>query len=151
MACSRSDLCTVQQICLPLRFFHAHKILQCGFRRGDGGFQPRDLFLHFQQRSFICLSLMGFRRFCFVSGSGFSAVLMICLDSGVRRNAALFEAREPSAVALLFPFFAPEIIFIVAGKDFHPPLANFKDARRQLVNEVAVVRNEDDRAGKLLQ
>src|SRR5579859_2769661 len=48
-------------------------------------------------------------------------------------------------------FFAPEIIFIVAGKDFNPSIADFENTRCQLVNEIAVVRNEDHGAGELLQ
>src|SRR5579864_1193673 len=47
---------------------------------------------------------------------------------------------------MLAAFLTPQIVLVVAGKDFDFPAANFEDARSQLVDEVAVVRNEDDRA-----
>ena len=50
---------------------------------------------------------------------------------------------------MLAALFAPEIIFVVAGEDFDFAVADFEDAGGQLVDEIAVVRNEDDRAGVL--
>src|SRR5258708_31277773 len=44
---------------------------------------------------------------------------------------------------------APQIVFVVAGIDFNLSFANFEDARRQLVDEVAVMGNEHYRAGVL--
>jgi len=66
---------------------HTHKVLQRGFRRGNGCLQARDLFLHFQHRSCICLSLMGFKRFCFTSGSAcFAVFVMVCRHRRVCRG-----------------------------------------------------------------
>ncbi len=48
---------------------------------------------------------------------------------------------------MLATLFAPEIVFVVAGEDFDLAVADFEDARSQLVDEIAVVRDEDDRAG----
>ena len=45
--------------------------------------------------------------------------------------------------------FAPEIVFVVAGEDFDLAVADFENARGQLVDEIAVVRDEDDRAGSI--
>src|SRR5258708_8975026 len=46
---------------------------------------------------------------------------------------------------------APEIVFIVTGEDFHLAAANFDDSRGQLVDEVAIMRDEYNRAGVLHQ
>ena len=37
----------------------------------------------------------------------------------------------------------PEIVFIVAGKHFNAAVADLKDSRGQLVDEIAVVGDED--------
>src|SRR4051794_7529964 len=48
-------------------------------------------------------------------------------------------------------FLSPEVIFIVAGEDLDCAVGDLEDARCQLVNEVAVVRDEYDGAAELLQ
>src|SRR5579871_654102 len=47
---------------------------------------------------------------------------------------------------VLAAFLSPQVIFVVAGEDFYFPAPDFEDARRQLVNEIAVVRNEHHRS-----
>jgi hypothetical protein len=46
---------------------------------------------------------------------------------------------------------APEIVFVISRIDFYFAVADFEHARGQLVDEIAVVRNEDDRARVLHQ
>ena len=46
---------------------------------------------------------------------------------------------------------APEVVFVISGIDFHFAVADFEDARGQLVDEIAVVGDKDDRAGVLHQ
>src|SRR5581483_636604 len=46
---------------------------------------------------------------------------------------------------------APEKIFVVAGINLNTPATDLKHPGCQLVNEVAVVRNEDHRAGVLAE
>ena len=42
---------------------------------------------------------------------------------------------------------APEIVFIVTGKDFDFAVADFEDPRGQIIDEIAVVRDKHDRSG----
>ena len=48
-------------------------------------------------------------------------------------------------------FLSPQIIFVVARVDPYLAIADFKHARGQLIDEIAVVRHEHDRAGEFLQ
>src|ERR1700685_4029108 len=47
---------------------------------------------------------------------------------------------------MLAALLAPEIVFVISGEDFDFAVADFEDARGQLIDEVTVVRDEDDRA-----
>src|SRR5438309_1395320 len=76
---------------------------------------------------------------------------MICLDRSVRRYCCTVRSKRRLRCGVFLTLFAPEVVFIVARKNFHATIANFKDASSQLVNEVAIMRNEDDGASKLLQ
>ena len=49
------------------------------------------------------------------------------------------------------PLLAPQVILVVAGKDVHFAAADFEHPRGQLVDEVAIVRDEHHRAGVFLQ
>jgi len=73
-----------------------------------------------------------------VRESKWTAGAKVC-ETASRRTAARFS--PPCA----------RVVLIIAGKDFHTALTNLKDASGQLVNEVGVVGNEDDRASKFLQ
>src|SRR5262249_17518219 len=59
----------------------------------------------------------------------------------------MFEAGSCTLAALL----APEIVFVVAGKDFDAAVPDFKNPRGQLVDEIAVVRDKDHGAGELAE
>src|SRR5579862_277351 len=48
---------------------------------------------------------------------------------------------------MLAALLAPEIIFVVARKDLDLAGADFENARGQVIDEVAIVRNKDDGAG----
>src|SRR5579871_1491625 len=48
---------------------------------------------------------------------------------------------------MLAALLAPEIIFVVARKDLDFAGADFENARGQVIDEVAIVRDEDDGAG----
>ena len=46
---------------------------------------------------------------------------------------------------------APEIIFVVTRKYLDVAAAYFEDSRGQLVDEITIMRNEDDGSAELLQ
>ena len=146
---SGADL-EIQEICLPLCFFHAHKALQCGLRCSNGCFQSRDFFFHFLQAFFHMLQLNGIQalQLRFRDGLALNLLMVGCHRGCICRS----RRRGKSTVQSCgFPLFPPEIIFIVAGKDFYAAIANFKDACCELVNKVAIMGNENDCAGEFLQ
>ncbi len=99
---------------------------------------------------------MGFRRFFGLGLVAGLACPLISVRWALRRVLAtmdVFRVRVGSRNIIergryvLAALLAPEIVFVVAGEDFDFAVADFEYARGQLVDEVAVMRHEDHRAG----
>ena len=67
------------------------------------------------------------------------------------QSAASAVCRGSSVIGCAGPLLAPEIVFVIAGKDFNPAIADLEDAGSQLVDEVAIMGDENHRAVVLLQ
>ncbi len=59
---------------------------------------------------------------------------------GLRFGYGLTQRRRTAGLA-------PQVIFVIARIDVHVAVFDLEDARGQVVDEVAVVRNKDHRAG----
>ena len=89
-------------------------------------------------------------RFCFASDSGEGVSANLHVEADQCPADASHCARLSDRWFRGGTFFAPQIVFVISRKDFNPAFADFKDTGRQLVNEVAVMRDEDHGAGELL-
>ena len=128
----------VQFTALALGFLGTDESLQGGFALGDSGFQAVDVGFEFVNAFFHLLALDG------VQALGLSSGGRLLVTVG-----GLCFARERDGFlqgfsATLLP---PQIIFVVAGIDFDLAVANVKNSGGQLVDEVAIVRNEDYGSG----
>src|SRR5579864_1299619 len=151
---------------LALAFFGADEVLQRGFQVCNGGLGAADCFFQLVDAIFHLLASDGIQALLWGFGSvkartiavGRSICSIGCRKIPTSRNGSekwgthgfgwlyvwnVVERGRDVLTALL----PPEIVFVVAGEDFDFAVATFEDARSQLVDEVAVVGDEDDRTG----
>jgi len=164
---------------LPLGFFRAHKTLKLRFTQSNRGLGTRNLFFNFVQTIFHLLALdrvQPLRPGLDGKRTGGNLVAIRNRRQCGRRNRVLRKA--PVRVSVLhWPFgvglglrtqnretrtrwqlatgncvlLSPEIVFVISRIDFHFAFANLEHPRGQLVDEIAVVGNENYRAGVLHQ
>src|ERR1039458_3833286 len=125
---------------LPGRLVGADEGLQPAFALGDGGFGARNLGFEFLYPFFYLLALDWVQALRLgVVGTG---DLVLVAIYGLRNNRRAADSLLQFFCAAFFP---PAIVFVVAGINFYPTLAHFENSRRQFVDEIAVVRDEDHR------
>ena len=130
-----------QSLGLPLSFLQADESLQRSFALSDSGFGSGYVFFDFMKPFLHLLAADRVQAFClcFRGGLG-SQLITVCWLYGFRLAGASHVVER----GWLFTLLAPEIIFVIARKNFDLPLANFEDAGRKLVDEISIVRNKHD-------
>ncbi len=92
-----------------------------------------------------CFSLIGFSRFT----AGFSGSATTTGAIGNRNGYRYSIICNRSGYLLRATLLPPQIILVVPRIDMHPPVLHLEHPRRQPVDKVAVVRDEQHRAGKV--
>src|SRR5580704_11193964 len=155
---------------LALAFLGADKILHCRFQTRDGILGLADFYFQFVDAIFHLLALervqalllgvglIGVGRSVAVGRLGGDASeIPTSANTGQKwgthclRGRRLFYGYIGNIVQrwrfVLAALFAPKIVLVVAGEDFDLAVTDLEDAGGQLVDEVSVVRDEDDCAG----
>ena len=130
---------------LALALIGANEILQGGLALCDCILGTADFRLQFADAVLHLLALDRIHAFGLGRRGGGRG--LITISGRLRCGFNFFQLPADRFILLGAPaLFTPEIIFIVAGIDFDFAVSDFENARSQLVDEVTVVRDEDDRA-----
>ena len=124
-----------------LGFFGTDESLQGSFAFGNPSFQAVDVGFEFVDALFHLLALDGIQALGLSTGA-------LLVSVGGRRFTGERNGFLQGFSASLLP---PQIILIIAGVDFDLAVANVKNSGGELVDEVAIVRNEDYRSGVVRQ
>ena len=135
---------------LTLALIGAHKALHRGFEARDCVFRATNLFFEFMDSIFQLLPLDRvqalLRSFC---RRNFCRVIAILRDVG--RDFRGRDLWSPDAGNIsksgchtLTALLAPQVVLVIPREDLDFSFAHFEDACRQIVDEVAVMRHEND-------